>query len=134
MYDYTGANALYERAQDRFKPDDVKKTNPIIDSDFENLWLKVGANFEYFNLSGALEGLDSIPESQSKQAHVMLLFYHIPYFLMTAHNQMPKSSLDLVLNSKFVKSQKITIRIEDMGFESDKDGFIFKSPSFQTEF
>lgn len=60
LFDYVGAKAVYERALDRFKPEDVSKSNPIVDSTIEQLCYKVAENFELFNLEGAIEGLDTL--------------------------------------------------------------------------
>lgn len=67
LFDYTGAIALYERAQDRFKPEDVKKPNPITDSNLELLWYKVGAHMERYSLESMIEGLNELYERNPTQ-------------------------------------------------------------------
>jgi hypothetical protein len=78
LFDYTGANALYERAIDRFNLDDPKTPSPVTNSNLEHLWYKVGAHMERYSLESMIEGLNELYEgnaTQFKQVMVMMMFY-----------------------------------------------------------
>ena len=137
LYDYSGASALYERAIQRFKPDDVKKTNVVTGSNLEMLWTTVGVHMEQYAFDPMIQGLNELVEKspgQFKQVAVMLLFYQIPKFFRASYSQVSKQRLSLVLDSKFVKSQKIVVKPEDLGFNPpDKDGFLQIDPQLDNQ-
>jgi len=67
LFDYTGASALYERAVDRFKTDDVKKVNPVTESILDLLWTKVGVHMELYSFEPMIEGLNELFEKNPGQ-------------------------------------------------------------------